>query len=90
MKEDKIQVLFPEEVETITISKNDYDKLYGEMTYKNIELQERIDKALEKINQYEVITGYYDSNYDGEEDTYSHDNLKEDLLNILQGKDENK
>ena len=45
-------------------------------------LQSKIDKAIDKLNQYEIISGYYDSNYDGIEDTYSHD-IKEDLLDIL-------
>ena len=53
-------------------------ELYNEV----IRLREIIDKVNDKVNCYEVITGYYDSNYDGEHDTYLHD-LKDDLLNIL-------
>ena len=55
MKEGKIKVLFPENVETITISKNDYDRLYGEMTYKNIELQEKIDTANRLLENILVV-----------------------------------
>ena len=57
-------------------------ELYNEV----IRLREIIDKIKNKVNQYEAITGYYDSNYDGIEDIYSHD-LQEDLLNILRGED---
>lgn len=49
---------------------------------KENNLQSKIDKAIDKINQYEIISGHYDSNYDGIEDTYSHD-IKEELLDIL-------
>lgn len=48
---DNIKVLFPEGVETITISKNDYDRLYGQLTYENIILQSKIDKAIELIEE---------------------------------------
>lgn len=53
-----------------------------------IDLQFRIDKAIEYIERYEQINGYYDSCYDGEYDTYSYDNVKEELLDILKGEDE--
>ena len=43
--------LFPEDVEMICISKDDYDRLYGDLTYENIELQDRINKAIEEINK---------------------------------------
>lgn len=46
-KEEEIKVLFPDDIETITISKNDYDRLYGELTYENIKLKQRISKAIE-------------------------------------------
>ena len=48
MKKAKIKALFPEEVETITISKNDYDRLYGNLTLENIELKQEIER-LENI-----------------------------------------
>lgn len=45
-------------------------------------LQFKIDKVINKINQYELIVGYYDSNYDGYDDTYSHE-IKDELSDIL-------
>lgn len=47
---------------------------------ENIKLRKTINNVKEKVNQYEFISGYYDDNYDGEDTTYSHDTLKEDLL----------
>lgn len=52
-------------------------------------LQAIRDKAIEYIKRYEQINGYYDSCYDGEYDTYSNDNVKEELLDILKGSDTN-
>lgn len=43
MNKEEIKVLFPDDIEAITISKNDYDRLFGELTYENIELKQRID-----------------------------------------------
>lgn len=60
MNENKIKALFPEGIETITISKNDYDRLYGQLTYENIILQSKIDKAIELIKKAMIendITG---------------------------------
>ncbi len=51
MNENNIKALFPEDVETITISKNDYDRLFGELSYKNMILQSKIDKAIEYIEE---------------------------------------
>lgn len=66
------------------------DKLYGEIIDRQIEKNKKIErlnniinKAIEYIERYETISGYYDSNYDGEADTYSHDNVKDDLLQML-------
>lgn len=42
-----------------------------------------IKEVREYIERYEVIFGYYDANYDGISDTYSHNTVKEDLLKIL-------
>ena len=47
---EEIKVLFPEGVETLTISKNDYDRLYGQLTYENIVLQEKVEQ-LENIRK---------------------------------------
>ena len=51
MNENNIKALFPEGIETITISKNDYDRLYGQLTYQNMVLQSKIDKAIEYIKE---------------------------------------
>jgi hypothetical protein len=62
MNKEEIKALFPDDIEAITISKNDYDRLFGELTYKNIELQQRIDKAIEYINklkEYPYLERYY-------------------------------
>lgn len=53
----------------------DYDDIIYNLQYK-------IDKAIDKINQYELIVGYYDSNYDEYDDTYSHE-IKDELLDSL-------
>ena len=50
---NKIKALFPEGVETITISKNDYDRLYGELTYKNIMLEKENNRLNKIINELE-------------------------------------
>lgn len=40
----KVKAIFPEDVEGIYISKNDYDRLYGDLTLENIELKEEIER----------------------------------------------
>lgn len=59
----KVKALFPEDVEEIYISKNDYDRLYGDLTLENIELKQRIDKAIreceEDIEEIWKIEGAY-------------------------------
>lgn len=47
---EEIKALFPEGVETLTISKDDYDRLYGQLTYENIILQEQVEQ-LENIRK---------------------------------------
>ena len=49
----KIKALFPDGVKAITITKNDYDRLYGELTYQNIVLQQENEKLKELCNKYE-------------------------------------
>ena len=46
-----MKVLFPDDIETITISKNDYDRLYGDLTYQNIELQQENARLKEIENK---------------------------------------
>lgn len=58
----KIKVLFPENVETITISKNDYDRLYGQLTYENIKLQQekkQLKDNWNKLKEYIKELEYY-------------------------------
>ena len=87
MNENNIKALFPEGVETITISKNDYDRLFGELSYKNIYLQSKIGKAIEYIEKYlkeHIIEDQPDEQsifYD--EKGYYIPNAKEQLLSIL-------
>ena len=67
MNENNIKALFPEGIETITISKNDYDRLYGQLTYENIILQSKIDKAnkyLDEVGmQFDNETAYRINEY---------------------------
>lgn len=51
--EAKVKALFPENVEGIYISKNDYDRLYGDLTLENIELKEEIERLNNIINELE-------------------------------------
>lgn len=46
---DNIKALFPDGVEAITITKNDYDRLYGELTYQNIILQKTNEDLQEML-----------------------------------------
>jgi hypothetical protein len=64
----KLEIIYEEDIQRIVEEKNN--------------LQSKIDKAIDKINQYELIVGYYDSNYDEYDDTYSHE-IKDELLDIL-------
>lgn len=66
----------------VFVSNETYDEYKGTLQEQINNLQSKIDKAIDKLNQYEIISGYYDSNYDGIEDTYPRD-IKEDLLDIL-------
>lgn len=55
-----------------------------------LELSNRIDEAIEYINKYESIKAYYEYEECGYEE-YNYDNdFKDDLLEILKGKDEYK
>ena len=73
MNEIDIKALFPEGVETITISKNDYDRLYGQLTYENMILQSKIDKAIECIEE----------NIDLEMDDFTKIDIGCEILRIL-------
>ena len=59
--------------------------LYNEV----IELQKRIDKAIEYINNYETIRGYYEYQECGYDEYNYEEDLKEDLSEILKGEPNN-
>lgn len=40
----KYKALFPDNVEAIVVRKDDYDRLYGDLTIENIELKQEIEK----------------------------------------------
>ena len=41
--------MFPDDVETITMTRQDYDRNMENLIYENVELKQRINKALEYI-----------------------------------------
>lgn len=41
--------MFPDDVETITMTRQDYDRLMENLIYENVELKQRIDKTIEYI-----------------------------------------
>lgn len=49
----KVKAIFPEDVEGIYISKNDYDRLYGDLTLENIELKQEIERLNKQIEEYQ-------------------------------------
>ena len=53
--EAKVKALFPEDLEGIYISKNDYDRLYGDLTLENIELKQEIERLNNIINEMKAI-----------------------------------
>ena len=48
---NKVKALFPDNVEKIIISKDDYDRLTGELTLENIELKQEIERLQFIINE---------------------------------------
>jgi hypothetical protein len=50
---------------------------------KTYDLQNRIDKAIEYINHYETIRGYYEYEENGYDEYNYEDDLKQELLEIL-------
>ena len=49
----KVKALFPEGVEAIVVKKDDYDRLYGDLTLENIELKQEIERLNNIINELE-------------------------------------
>lgn len=64
---NKVKALFPDNVEKIIISKDDYDRLTGELTLENIELKKETEILHSIINEIrEVIKwAYEESEYGG-------------------------
>jgi hypothetical protein len=55
----KMKACFPEGLEAIMISKDDYDRLCGDLTYRNVELQQenqqlKNDNAVMKANLIQI------------------------------------
>ena len=53
--ETTVKALFPEDVEGIYISKNDYARFIGDLTLENIELQqeiERLENIIKEVREY--------------------------------------
>lgn len=67
--------MIPEEVETIIMTKKDYDRNVEQLLLEKIELQQRIDRTIEELKlwQPEIKALKMEKNY---------------LLDILEGKDE--
>lgn len=89
MKEKKTKALFPDNVETITISKNDYDRLYGELTDKNIVLHQELDQyknIIKEVREYVKKLKNYKIKYMmfEEKELYASENdFVKELLEIL-------
>ena len=49
---NKVKALFPDNVEKIIISKDDYDRLTGELTLENIELKQEIERLNAELELY--------------------------------------
>lgn len=55
----KVKAILPEGVEAVVISKDDYDRLSGELTKENIELKLEIERLNNIINESRRILGEY-------------------------------
>ena len=49
----KYKAVFPDNVEAIVVRKDDYDRLYGDLTIENIELKQKIKRLNNIINELE-------------------------------------
>lgn len=74
----KYKAIFPDNVEAIVVRKDDYDRLYGDLTIENIELKQEIERLNDIINELEKwlnqnisdIIAYFDNAPFGEEQAY--------------------
>ena len=62
-----------------------HKKLNGELREENKKQKEVIDKAIEYIKHYETIRGYYEYQECGYDEYNYEEDLKEELLDILKG-----
>lgn len=87
----KMKPLFSKDVEMICISKDDYDRLYGNLTYENIELKNRIEKVEKYLNDSpQIIKSMYFNTMKKDEETlfvFLNATFKKDIIDILKGKE---
>ena len=78
----KSKALLPEGVEAVVISKDDYDRLSGELTKENIELKleiERLHSIIKEVREY-ITYWHYRNDFRINSFTIG---VKEELLEIL-------
>lgn len=81
---EKFSKIMPEGTDFIILSKADYDRQQEDIELNAIELKSRIDKAIEYINSKH--NWYGDEEEDNEDYLFELEDFEE-LLNILQGKE---
>ena len=88
---EKFSKIMPEGTDFIILSKTDYDRQQEDIELNAIELKSRIDKSIEYIEKYlheHIIDDLPDEESKFEkENGIPIPNAKEELLNILQGKE---
>ena len=85
--------MIPDNVEKIIMTKEDYDRNVEQLIIERNELQQRIDKAIEYIENTPLYTETYDYNTEDnlELQYVSDEKAYNDLLNILkENNNENK
>jgi hypothetical protein len=80
--------MFPDDVETITMTRQDYDRHMENLIYENIELKQRIDKAIEYIETW-CYDEYSIAIKTGDKTCSSEPKAIDKLLDILKGSDNN-
>ena len=82
-------------IEMIKGLREERDYIFNKLTCEKCYLQEklnkkenRIDKAIEYIEQFENIKAYYSWLEDGYEEYNYDEDFKKDILNILRGEDD--
>ena len=80
---NKVKALFPDNVEKIIISKDDYDRLTGELTLENIELKqeiERLNNTINDIKEYVNFLVIYNQTISGK---FSETQWGQDILGLI-------